>query len=888
MDINSDYDKFKKEIKKKRNNERTKKAASSKSGVGINPEISAATEKYIGIMGSVIKNMEVKESDKLTKEEKIQRRREQQRIRKEKLSGLLRLGYSITTAKSIIEDNEQYERLQILLQKDIQPATAYGIVLTVNDDNKLKEILDLISIGINPNTAAGIVKGYSNSQKERFLNMYENGMNIIDCMALSSIEDEKIRNRALDIQKKGLFIYDAAYIALTYDKDDDIDRATELVKNGVKTKDTTYVAKDEHRYNIIKKLCDDNDKTGMNNFINLYKYIDIPTINIPFKDKRSILESIDNILATYTGTNLFEDDELKAIIKLYDNVKKSMTHVITPTKVSSEETRVMMNGFFANNNKSIENIIKNTDFSKFGRNGLPLKYSRLEFINDLNSILDTLPENKRTSILNKLDITLTEDKKGYDGIININKLDTNDEDENSVYKVAYKFIKENEVQTNNKELNNVLNSLIKGMPEFINTIGKKQHQTHDLSLDSHILKVLQEVLKNPNYDKLPNIDKTALKFIVTMHDIAKAEGMIDDEHPEMSALYARDILRKYKLPTAQKDRIIELIKNHHWLAKFNTGRNSVIYTASLFRHNNDYEMSKIMAEADLKGVSEHFYNMYSSALYKTSQYIVESTIKAINATGQMIFTDKIIKPDLIPEVEYNGEKYKVVDFTKINDNTDLTEIGFAPETTKDNLRLFVHMTNPANLDILPSLQDITNEGFLCSSFVSLDNCHTYWDRKFGVSLETEITNIANASSKNQVSGYEKDFSNFSKIITNQYGNEDYRQLISSSIKDNLQLSDEEYIELFKKVSPLKYFSQIRDDKYIKLSDKKNLSGKEIKEAIRLAADKLLQNEQNEVNLYSPKINAVVAKVNTINEIPQEYLNFAQKNHLPIYILGNND
>ena len=42
---------------------------------------------------------------------------------------------------------------------------------------------------------------------------------------------------------------------------------------------------------------------------------------------------------------------------------------------------------------------------------------------------------------------------------------------------------------------------------------------------------------------------------------------------------------------------------------------------------------------------------------------------------------------------------------------------------------------------------------------------------------------------------------------------------------------------------------------------------------------------NEANLYSPKINAVVAKVNSISEIQQEFLDFAQKHNLPIYLLG---
>ncbi len=64
---------------------------------------------------------------------------------------------------------------------------------------------------------------------------------------------------------------------------------------------------------------------------------------------------------------------------------------------------------------------------------------------------------------------------------------------------------------------------------------------------------------------LSELDKTCLKFAIIMHDIAKSEGVIDDAHPEMSALFARNILEKYQLPIEIKDRIFELIKYHHWL-----------------------------------------------------------------------------------------------------------------------------------------------------------------------------------------------------------------------------------------------------------------------------------------------------------------------------------
>lgn len=43
---------------------------------------------------------------------------------------------------------------------------------------------------------------------------------------------------------------------------------------------------------------------------------------------------------------------------------------------------------------------------------------------------------------------------------------------------------------------------------------------------------------------------------------------------------------------------------------------------------------------------------------------------------------------------------------------------------------------------------------------------------------------------------------------------------------------------------------------------------------------------NEINLYNPKINAFAAKVNSLDEIPEDFLNFAHEYNLPIYIFGD--
>ncbi len=59
-----------------------------------------------------------------------------------------------------------------------------------------------------------------------------------------------------------------------------------------------------------------------------------------------------------------------------------------------------------------------------------------------------------------------------------------------------------------------------------------------------------------------------------------------------------------------------------------------------------------------------------------------------------------------------------------------------------------------------------------------------------------------------------------------------------------------------------------------------------KKVITKAADgSAFSNEQNESNLYIPKINAFVVKVNSIEDIPEEFLKYVKEHDLPIYLLG---
>lgn len=198
----------------------------------------------------------------------------------------------------------------------------------------------------------------------------------------------------------------------------------------------------------------------------------------------------------------------------------------------------------------------------------------------------------------------------------------------------------------------------------------------------------------------------------------------------------------------------------------------------------------------------------------------------------------------------------------------------------------VKENNIKGLENVYTLNDPSYQGYLCTSYVSINNRSTYRNNKFGVSVEAEQVNIANAASMNQGSGYGKDFARFSNTIIGVDETSQYRNLIPSAIKKALSLTDDEYSNLFAQVQKYKYVSQLDNIQEIKIGEK-TFTGTQVKTAI-LEADDLMMTptkSHNEANLYSPKVNAVIAKVDSLDKVPQELLDFAQAHNLPIYLLG---
>lgn len=284
----------------------------------------------------------------------------------------------------------------------------------------------------------------------------------------------------------------------------------------------------------------------------------------------------------------------------------------------AEQKRLVVEEFFTSNNLNEVLSIYNIDFSQYGKDGIPLKYSRENFINDLDALLSTLSHAEREKVESKFGIKIQKTEFGKLGkeIVGIPQIPETIEDnqiEQSIVRLIKKFTVENEVQIADKNIKELLESILHTIPEFAMTVGKKQHGSHAYSLDIHTLKVLQYNIANPKFAELDAESQLVLKYASILHDIGKrffGDIYNDGGHSELSAEYAKKILERFDLSSDIKLRIINQIKNHHWFEIYNDGGQSpelIAKIAAIFKTKEEFTIAEIFAESDFKNVSETFH-----------------------------------------------------------------------------------------------------------------------------------------------------------------------------------------------------------------------------------------------------------------------------------------
>ena len=718
--------------------------------------------------------------------------------------------------------------------------------------------------------------------KERGENQF-GGIGIIDLARLDEEKLNKVRSLFYLKNRKNNQFDGETIAKLAELTDKQIEKVkTFPAKHKILPKEIVRLAKlDDYDTNIAFHIMDIENRTmWTDEIISLFEDIS----KKPFKERKEVYDSLKRMVYGDICKDKYLQNVLNQKLREF---QKSLGQITTPLPVSKEDNNEFWSNFLVTANKNNLETIKNLSpvIEKYGKKGLPLEYPRINFIKDLNSKLSKLPKDKQEEILKKLDINLVDNN--YEGFVNLNNLNSNNPEEAEIQNLCEKFLLKNKISTGNEKFDKLFNGIIKGVPEFINIIGKRQHKTHNYSLDLHILKVLQEFVSNPKFENLSNKDKMVSQLMILFHDIGKKGDVPDYGHEFTSAIIANDIMQKFKLPEFTKRRIVELIKNHNWLQQVGQNTSDIKEIALLFRNPKDFDIAEIFAEADLKGVGGDFYDIYGG-LIKPSIAKIKESLNEFYSSGNMLFPTRILDEEKIPEIEYKGNKYRVLDVTETKDDEDLSKVGLSVKNKKD-LRFLYHM---GNLETLEDLLKPTNNSMLSMSLISPDKRITYGyeSDKIGVMLDITNSNIGISYPENFRSGWEKDFHNFAEMVFKESAFDEQRKFQSEKIKEALSqkynIKKIDYAELYKALIDKQFLGQIED---VKLPNGLIINGKDIIKAYKYSENELIKNsniQRNEIVAYNPQMKGLILMGTSMDEIPESTLKFVKKHNLPIFIMGN--
>ncbi len=368
-------------------------------------------------------------------------------------------------------------------------------------------------------------------------------------------------------------------------------------------------------------------------YMKLSEYPPNALIPDPATFSKNLAEQIDNCKTEKELNDLiFEYDSYKsqygAILDndLVDkfNLKSSELKAHTSTTPHQPKSKIITD-------PSFESKIKWKDFKNNGKNGLPLKYPHDTFISDLEQALDSLSPAEKAAVMKDFNIEFVANgsKKELKGIPNLDAK-INSPAHQKIMDLLNKYAKENEIIISPASLKQELENFIQDVPEFSFMIGKAQNGIHSYSLDIHTLENLKNALKQveTSYPLMSAEDKEILKMSILLHDIGKqfkGTGISDTGHAALSKAMTEKILERFNYPQATKDRILNLIENHHWFKEFNKGNMSADDVINMF--GSDLSLAKIMAKADLESVSDTFHLTVLDPSKTLTQYEYDKLLK---------------------------------------------------------------------------------------------------------------------------------------------------------------------------------------------------------------------------------------------------------------------
>ena len=598
--------------------------------------------------------------------------------------------------------------------------------------------------------------------------------------------------------------------------------------------------------------------------LDFYEHFDI----LPANTQKNIMTSIGYDSGTYNSITKEEADNIpensslmkfdfiqdlrtadsnKGLEKLLNERRKNI-----PCKTIPVDQKSIDKVFSKEGLDNLTEALYQTDLNKY-KKGFPLEYSRKNFINDFNTLIKDLPENQKKAVFNHFQFKINTDND----IINFpNPYPNNDDIDESLEDITdkgqeliEKFMLQNKVKLDKKDkmLEVELNNLIKAYPEFISVIGKIQHRGD--SIDYHTMDDMKREFNTPDFQSLPENEQKILATATLFHDFGKSQEVIDEGHARKSAIAAKEIIKKTNYSLDDKERIFNLINHSHWLVDGSTSDD----ISFAFRRPNDFKMAEIFERADCNSAGFE----YKPPIDRIRR--IQQKIYRINATGIPLFANNLPTEDKYYDKTPSGIRY--VDFRNPDDIVE--KYGYPVGTRVRNLKFLCHSSNDKESDFKALCDDSKD---VCLSTSLLD-----YRKRFATGYNSFGEYIISGNNANIILGG-KDVActgghrgyEYAKDMIN-CGSEHYskieREGISNIIKNNLNLSTEEYAELFTKICNNKNIEDIDD---VTLSSGYEIPKEDIQHTINDLQHELIRPKElgengytNEFVVYNPKIEGIV-------------------------------
>lgn len=667
-------------------------------------------------------------------------------------------------------------------------------------------------------------------------------------------------------------------------------------------------------YQDLKKYLPENNIQNVKGHSEISNLLKKEVKDLQMDEKRKIysffsncsLKEVKQIYYKHYSNLNIKLNQIKIALGMYqDNISVPM-----------EKQKFFVKNILVNNNPDTDEILKNFDFSQYKKEGLPLKYSRKNFIFNIESVINNLSQDEQEVVLQHFG--LIRGHNDFDGLLTnkpfekstsekINRAVSQIQDEIELFTIK------NEVITGDKKADKVLTGLIQGLPEFTFFIGKEQHDNHAYSLDIHTLKVLQSAMNHPKYTELSNKAKTVLKMSILLHDLGK-KGLIRDEgHEVLSEAYTAAILKKFPFNDGLKKRIQDIILNHHWFEEYNMGITKPHKIAALCRYPQDIQIYEIFAKSDVENINNHFYIDISQNVSneKDLEIYIENKMQPIyeafykmRSQSNFAFDTEILNngekfPKVTIELDGKAATLKVLDFNKLHAGENLQKYGFAPGITKENAYFTVHATPISKFEnTLTLTQNNSNQVAWSTSLIKFDEANTAYD--YGFIFNTDQANLSIGYFKNLSLGNERNIYNFINVLFLQEDNlsnpikyEQYKEqrvflrnaLLENLSQKGIDLTEKEYVQLVECIISKKFLTQINKDIQI---GNKTIKAKDLVEALEKTRESLFRQQiNNELEFYNASVSALFAKADKIEDCPKDFLRFAVKHNLPIVLFPKN-